>query len=259
MGQVPVKSSAPGRPTYGFVGDGRLSRHWRHYFTSLGIPWKLWSRRLARANGAGSSSSPESALADCEILLLAVSDDAIAPVLDRLRAEGLANRTFVHFCGGRYFPGAFGAHPLMSFGTTLYEAAFYRDIPVFVDAGPERPDPVAHFRALFPRLPNPCFELKIEDKAYYHALCALAGGFTAVLWRDFFAAMETRFGAPREALAAYPRRIIENVIASANGALTGPVARGDTAMIRTHLEALDGSELAAVYQAFIVAAGRERA
>jgi len=80
------------------------------------------------------------------------------------------------------------------------------------------PDPVAEFRALFPRLPNPCFPLKTGDKAYYHALCALAGGFTAVLWRDFFTAMATRFGAPREALAAYPRRIIENVIASSDGA-----------------------------------------
>ena len=108
-------------------------------------------------------------------------------------------------------------------------------------------------------LPNPCFPLKTGDKAYYHALCALAGGFTAVLWREFFSAMATRFGAPREALAAYPRRIIENVIASSDGALTGPVARGDTETIDAHLEALDGTALANVYQAFIAAAGRERA
>jgi len=255
MGQVPASRPVSGRSPYGFVGDGRFSRHWRHYFTSLGLPWTLWSRRLARANGVAGLTAT-AALADCPIILLAVSDDAIAPVMAMLRAEGLDDRTFVHFCGGRTFEGAWGAHPLMSFATTLYEPAFYRDIPVFVDA--DRPDPVGHFRTLFPGLPNPCFALKTEDKAYYHALCALAGGFTAVLWRDFFAAMAAQFGAPREALASYPRRIIENVLASTDGALTGPVARGDTETIRAHLDALRGSSLANVYQAFIAAAGRER-
>jgi hypothetical protein len=256
MGQVPESRPATGQAPYGFVGDGRLSRHWRHYFTSLGIPWKLWTRRDARPNGVAGVRAPQ-ALAGCPVLLLAVSDDAIAPVMAALRAEGLDDRTFVHFCGGRSFPGAFGAHPLMSFGATLYEPAFYRDIPVFVDA--DRPDPIAHFRRLFPKLANPCFPLRPEDKAYYHALCALAGGFTAVLWRDFFAAMANRFGAPREALAAYPRRIIENVIATAGAALTGPVARGDTETVQMHLDALDGSALARVYQAFIVAAEEKRA
>jgi predicted short-subunit dehydrogenase-like oxidoreductase (DUF2520 family) len=258
MGQVPAERPDSGPAPYGFVGDGRLSRHWRHYFTSLGIPWKLWSRRLARPNGNPGRTAP-AALENCPVILLAVSDDAIAPVMARLRAEGLDDRTFVHFCGGRTFEGAFGAHPLMSFAQTLYDPAFYRDIPVFVDHDEAHPDPVAEFQKLFPRLPNPCFPLQSGDKAYYHALCALAGGFTAVLWRDFFAAMATRFGAPREALAAYPRRIVENLIAASDGALTGPVARGDSETIATHLEALDGTALANVYRAFIAAAGRERA
>jgi hypothetical protein len=258
MGQVPRERPDSGHAPYGFVGDGRLSRHWRHYFTSLGIPWKLWSRKLARPNGKPGVTAAEG-LAGCPTILLAVSDDAIAPVIARLKAEGLGDRRFVHFCGGRSFEGAFGAHPLMSFATSLYEPAFYRDIPVFVDHDAAHPEPVAEFRALFPRLPNPCFPLKTDDKAYYHALCALAGGFTAVLWREFFTAMATRFGAPREALAAYPRRIVENVIASSDGALTGPVARGDTETIDAHLAALDGTARAGVYRAFIDAAGRERA
>jgi hypothetical protein len=258
MGQVPADRPDSGSQPYGFVGDGRFSRHWRHYFTSLGIPWKLWSRRLARPNGRAGITAP-AALEGCPVILLAVSDDAIAPVMARLRAEGLDDRSFVHFCGGRSFAGAFGAHPLMSFAQALYEPAFYLDIPVFVDRDDAHPEPVAEFRRLFPRLPNPCFPLNTADKAYYHALCALAGGFTAVLWRDFFAAMESRFAAPRAALASYPRRIVDNVIGAGDGALTGPVARGDTESIEAHLKALDGTALAGVYRAFIAAAGRERA
>ena len=148
MGQVPAERPDSGPAPYGFVGDGRLSRHWRHYFTSLGIPWKLWSRRMARANGKPGVTAA-AALADCPVILLAVSDDAIAPVLATLRAEGLDDRRFVHFCGGRSFEGAFGAHPLMSFATTLYEPAFYRDIPVFVDLDDAHPEPVAEFQRLF--------------------------------------------------------------------------------------------------------------
>jgi predicted short-subunit dehydrogenase-like oxidoreductase (DUF2520 family) len=70
--------------------------------------------------------------------------------------------------------------------------------------------------------------------------------------------MESRFGAPRAALASYPRRIVENVLASSDGALTGPVARGDKDTIQSHLDALEGSALATVYQALIATAGRER-
>jgi len=251
MGQVPADISASARSPYGFVGDGRLSRHWRHYFSSLGIHWKLWSRRLLRSGGPPAAQ----ALEECDVILLAVSDDAVGGVLAELRNTNLADRRFVHFCGGRSFDGAWGAHPLMSFGPTLYEPAFYRGIPVFAEADERHPDAVTRFRTLFPSLPNPCFELRLEDKAYYHALCALAGGMTAVLWREFFSAMSTRFGAPREALATYPRRILENVLASGNGALTGPVARGDTGTIEAHLDALEGSPLGTVYRAFIAAAG----
>lgn len=254
MGQVPASTPAPAAAPYGFVGDGRLSRHWRHYFSCLGLPWKLWSRRLARAGGE--QADPARALDLCRVLLLAVSDDAIEPVMQELAAAGLGDRVFVHFSGGRSVEGAFGAHPLMSFAGELYEPGFYRGIPVFVESAPGSPDPVRRFRELFPALPNPCFRLRPEDKAHYHALCTLAGGMTAVLWREFFGAMEARYGAPREALAGYPRRIVENVIRTPETALTGPVVRGDTGTIRAHLDALEGAPLAAVYRAFVAAAGR---
>ena len=128
MGQVPSKSPVSGPSPYGFVGDGRLSRHWRHYFTSLGIPWKLWSRRLARPNGKP-GLTPAAALEGCPVILLAVSDDAIAPVMAMLRAEGLDQRTFAHFCGGRSFEGAFG--------TALVWSALAR-MPIVANAGVEK-------------------------------------------------------------------------------------------------------------------------
>lgn len=253
MGQVPAGTTAPPAP-YGFIGDGRLSRHWRHYFSHLGLPWKLWSRRLVRAGEV--DADPARALADCAVLLLAVSDDAVAALARRLADAGQGGRTLVHFSGGRSFAGTFGAHPLMSFAEQLYEPGSYCTIPIFVERSDARPDPVAAFRALFPALPNPCFALDAADKAHYHALCALAGGMTAVLWKEFFEAMSARHGVPRAALAAYPRRIVENVIQAPDAALTGPVARGDAGTVMAHLAALEGTPLAAVYRSLVTAAGR---
>lgn len=258
MGQVPGNGQGLRPARYGFIGDGRLSRHWRHYFTSLGIPWDLWSRRLARAAGAESRATAAEALAHIPVVLVAVSDDAIAPVLDGLAGSGPPGRVVVHFCGGRSFAGAFGAHPLMSFGPRLYPPRFYRDIPMFVEQSPACRDPVARFRELFPELPNPCFALPVEDKAAYHALCALAGGFPALLWEQFFATLSARYGVPREALAGYPRRILDNVLESGAEALTGPVARGDQETIQTHLEALAGGPLRSAYEAFIATARSAR-
>jgi predicted short-subunit dehydrogenase-like oxidoreductase (DUF2520 family) len=253
LGQVPAGTPAPSAP-YGFIGDGRLSRHWRHYFSHLGLPWKLWSRRLARAGEV--DADPARMFADAAVLLLAVSDDAVPAVVQRLVDAGLGDRALVHFSGGRSFAGTLGAHPLMSFTENLYEPGFYRTIPIFAERSGARPDPVAAFRALFPALPNPCFALDAADKAHYHALCALAGGMTAVLWREFFEAMSARYGVPRAALAAYPRRIVENLISAPDSALTGPVARGDAGTVQAHLAALEGTPLAAVYRSLVTAAGR---
>lgn len=244
---------------YGFVGDGNMSRHWRHYFSSLGIPWRLWSRRPACDRDAADAGDPAMVLADCQVILLAVSDDAVEPVLQQLRGVGLVDRSFVHFCGGRSYDGSWGAHPLMTFSKALYPPAFYRDIPIFAEANTQHPDPVARFRELFPLLPNPCLGLPTADRALYHALCALAGGLTSVLWRDFLDLMAERFNAPRALLSAYPRRIIDNVLESADGALTGPVARGDTRTIEAHLDALEDCQLRGLYQAFIKVAGRKLA
>ena len=258
MGQVPGNGQASGPARYGFVGDGRVSRHWRHYFTSLGIPWALWSRRLARADDPDAPVTAAEALAACPVVLLAISDDAISSALAGLAGSGPPGRVVMHFCGGRSFAGAFGAHPLMSFGPRLYPPRFYRDIPMFVEQSTGCPDPVARFRELFPELPNPCFPLPIGDKAAYHALCALAGGFPALLWQQFFATMSERYGVPREALAAYPRRILDNVLESGADALTGPVARGDDETIHAHLEALAGGPLRSAYEAFIATARSAR-
>ena len=57
-------------PSYGLIGRGRLARHMAHYLALEGCRITHWHRGLDR--------NPTSVLNDAEVVLLAISDDAIA-------------------------------------------------------------------------------------------------------------------------------------------------------------------------------------
>jgi hypothetical protein len=85
MRQVPELDSAP-FGIVGIVGDGRVARHFRHYFSLPGLSVRTWCRHVPVL-------SPPDALASCRTILVLVRDDAIVPFIDtrtrcRLR-EGL--------------------------------------------------------------------------------------------------------------------------------------------------------------------------
>src|SRR4051794_17148338 len=102
MRQVPGFEISP----VGIVGDGRVARHYLHYFSLLGLSVLTWSRRAT-------GPSPVEALAPCGTVLLLISDDAIVPFIDAW--PGLRDQRLVHFSGALVTPLAAGAHPLMTF------------------------------------------------------------------------------------------------------------------------------------------------
>src|SRR5262245_52746143 len=120
MRQVPGFDTSP----FGIVGDGRVARHLQHYFNLLGLPVHVWSRRAC-------PSSPVDRLASCGTVLLLIRDEAIVPFIEtwpRLREKRL-----VHCSGSLVTSLAAGAHPLMTFGPSLYELAEYQSIPFVLD------------------------------------------------------------------------------------------------------------------------------
>jgi len=215
---------------FGIVGDGRVATHFAHYFRLAGIPFRQWSRR-----------SPAATLADCPVILLLVSDPAIEELASRH-----PGRTRVHFSGSYTSATVHGMHPLMSFGRELYSLPDYERIPFVAE------DP-ALFRRIFPRLANPCHGIRPEDKARYHALCAMAGNFTGFLWARLFEEFPATLGIPAEAAIPYLEQVCRNIIAAPTQPehfLTGPIARNDTTTVEKHLAALAGDDYRAVYEAF---------
>lgn len=231
MGQVPAQTS------YLLVGDGRAARHFRRYLDLESIPFATWIRE----EGA---NALEKKTADADRILLLISDGAIESFH---AGHPFLKRSFcVHFSGALVSAAIRGAHPLMTFSDSLYDLATYRSIPFIIEK--DR----GSLAELLPGLANPSFAIDARDKAIYHALSAMAGNFTVLLWEKAFREFDERLGLPKAALIPYLRRVCENLARSAAGesVLTGPLARNDSATIDRHLHELRGDAFANVYRVF---------
>jgi len=220
MGQVPV---------YLFIGNGRLSRHLQHYFQTLQLDYKVWTRgQKLDVNGVTH-------------VLLAINDDAIVPFI--LEHPEIAPLRKFHFSGSLSTELAWGAHPLMTFTRELYSPEVYREIHFVLDQ--DAPE-------FLPGLPNPYHRLATDLKARYHAECVLSGNFTAMLWSHFFQVMEKQLGLPREAALPYLKQVASNLQLPSNP-LTGPLVRGDQKTIHRNLQALEGDPYQKIYTSFVEA------
>ena len=221
-------------PIHGLVGRGRVASHLARYLELENIPFASWHR--------GSGESPEEALGRCPVLLLAVSDDALEPFL--AAHPSLAGPRVIHFSGSRTVPGAWGFHPLYTFGPRLYGLDEYRSIPFVTEAGGPA------LRDVFPGLANPSVALDPAKKGLYHALCVMAGNFTTLLWSKLLDDFPARLGLSRDIAVPYLERTARNALEQGSAALTGPLARRDAGTVEVNLAALDGDPYAAVYRAF---------
>jgi hypothetical protein len=227
------------RRTIAVIGDGRAARHLVPYFQSQGLEVLTWARR---------TDGPEALRAlpgRVEAIWLLIRDDTLAPFL--AEHAYLRERPLVHASGSLTLPGVLGAHPLMTFGPETRTHEFYARMAFVLDA------PVFQFESLFPELPNPVFSIRPEERAYYHALCVLAGNFPALLWSKLFHGFESRLGLPAVAARPYLEAAVANLAADPRGALTGPLARDDRETIARNLAALGDDPFAEVYRAFVAA------
>ena len=232
MRQVP----SPGTTPLGIVGDGRVARHFHHYFELLNLPVRRWSRRVARCN-------PAEALAECGTILVLIPDAAIEPFIAAW--PWLSGHRLVHCSGSLVTTAAECAHPLMTFGPDLYDLATYQSIPFVLDSGR------TPFHVLIPGLPNRSFTIPADARPSYHAHCVMAGNFSTLLWRKLFDQLECRFDIPAEAAHPFLAQTARNLVADPGRALTGPLARGDEETIADNLAALEGDPFHDIYSAFV--------
>lgn len=200
---------------------------------------------VAAADRLGAEPLPwDAPLPSADLLVIAVRDDAIADVANRLAPHATEVEGAIHLSGltpttalsvfdGPYV-GAF--HPLQTLPTPEAGAARLAGAWVAITS----PDDWFADRLfeLARSLGMHGFALEDDDKALYHAAAAAAANFPLAalsMARRLFEAA----GVPFE--AAHP--LVDAIVGNAfdlgpEGALTGPIARGDVRTVRAQLAAI---------------------
>jgi predicted short-subunit dehydrogenase-like oxidoreductase (DUF2520 family) len=184
------------------------------------------------------------ALADADLVVLAVPDAAIPEVAQRVPIGPWV----AHISGATSLIALapherrFSLHPLQTLsrerGPEQLDGAW-----AAVTAETDEASSAGHWLA--ETLGLRAFPLADADKPLYHAGAAMASNFLVTLYRAAARLLEET-DAPPEALVPLMIRTIENGFA-----LTGPIARGDWTTIEAHLQALEARapDLVPLYRA----------
>jgi predicted short-subunit dehydrogenase-like oxidoreductase (DUF2520 family) len=206
--------------------------------------------RLADTVGARAVATPLAAVASADLTLLAVPDGAVTTVAAAIAGSGVAlfGRGVVHL-GARFGPGVIGSlrvtgaevgvlHPLMALAgpdsASLLDGAYFR-----IDAqGLLR----ERLEALVAALGARPLAIDPTSASLYHAAAVLAGNAPLALLAEATRLLESAGVSGADAHAALAA-LLEGAAHNARrtgpaAALTGPVARGDSAAIAAHLDAL---------------------
>ena len=261
-------------PRLGIVGSGPVARAiaGAHRAAGGGVACVISrdearAAGLAAACGASRSSTDVQDLAGAGVVLVCVSDRALADVGARLAGARLGAIPVLHtsgaFDGAELLVRAPGAalvvgslHPLQSFPAGLAGAEGVRALAARV--------PGVHWfhegagaddaRGLVAAWGGAFHGLSPGGKALYHAAAAIVSNHTVALFADatrLFAAAGVPPEESRPALATLLEGTAANLrTVGVPAALTGPVARGDVATVRRHVAALSQAapELLAAYR-----------
>ena len=202
--------------TIAIVGRGRLG-------PALAAAFDATGRRVLGPFGRGADG------AGADVVLLCVSDAEIGAAARAVTArEGL----LVGHCSGATGLGvlrpheALGLHPLM---TVTHAGAAFAGAGCAIGGSTLRALHVAESLAVAVGM-RP-FPVADDDRAAYHAAASIASNFVVTIEAAAERVAATA-GVPRAALVPLVRAAVENWAAlGAEEALTGPIARGDDAVV----------------------------
>jgi predicted short-subunit dehydrogenase-like oxidoreductase (DUF2520 family) len=256
-----MPSSLSPLPCINLIGCGRvgqtLARLWQHQ--GVAQVTGLYSRSPASAVaaqafiGAGKVVHELPELPAADLWLITVPDTAIAQVADRLTINAThhrSSRPVALHCSGFLSSDVLSplarqgwltasAHPVRSFATPEQAARHFAGTPVGLE-GHAAALPL--LRDVFSRIGAQCFDVGAQAKPLYHAAAVFSSNFTVVLqgiadhlWQEAGISEAMRSTLMRTLLASTLANLQDQ---SPARALTGPAARGDTAVVQAQTQAL---------------------
>jgi predicted short-subunit dehydrogenase-like oxidoreductase (DUF2520 family) len=207
--------------TIAIVGKGRLGRTVLAALEGAGV----------EVTGVGRGEPVPAA----QTTWLLVPDRAIADVARTVPPGGVVLHSSGALGPEALAPHAHAAvlHPIMSFsGGTMPHP-----VPATVAGSPEAVARAKELAAVLGWDPVPF----AGDRALYHAACVIAGNFGATVFAEackalVLAGVDAREA--RELLGPLARTSLDNAIEVGTAAMTGPLSRGDQAVVERHLQAL---------------------
>lgn len=193
------------------------------------------AKRVLEALGHVPLVNPEDAALEASVVVCAVPDDALAPVVARVatgmrpgavvvQTSGISGADVLRACG----PNVAAIHPAQTIpepGTDLSGVYF----------GVTAPEHMKSWSSWFVgELGGVAVDVPAESRVLYHAALAIASNFTVAIAGD----AADLLGDPAM-IAPLLAQTVENVARlGADRALTGPIVRGDAGTVRQHLAAL---------------------
>jgi predicted short-subunit dehydrogenase-like oxidoreductase (DUF2520 family) len=264
-------------PTLNLIGAGRVGCTLARLWQAAGLVQvqAVLTRSAASAQaavaaiGGGRAVTQMAEMPPAELWLLAVPDTAIAPMAQALAQLALPPALAWHASG--FLPASTmqplaqrgwqvaSAHPALSFARVEVAAAQF---PGTVCALEGDEPAVQRLAPLLGAIGGQCFRLAPQDKPLYHGAAVFASNFLPVL-QAVATELWQGAGVPPERVQAlaqgFVQRAAANVLAlGPQGALTGPAARGDQAVLRAQGAAMAARDpaLGAAYAALSEMAGR---
>jgi predicted short-subunit dehydrogenase-like oxidoreductase (DUF2520 family) len=228
------------------VGGGHVAVHLIRLFRSLeGFQIKgIWNRTPGKLDAFRDElpffSSP-GALPPADLTIIAVKDDAIREVSQRLGArEGLTVHTSAVLPYGILTQKRKGVfYPLQSFRKE--RKIDWKNIPVFVDAG--QPRDARWLLNLAGRITAQAYRLDPKQKALLHIAAVFANNFSNLMFH-LAHLLTKKENLDFKILLPLIRETVERLDDGAPSAWqTGPAVRGDNETIRAHLEYLEKQNL----------------
>ncbi len=255
-------TTAPGPAplVVGVVGPGRAGTGLALAWARAGHDVRLQGRRVKQVPApltltVSPSNEPAPWLAAASVIVLAVPDDAIAPLAGALARHPAINadQVVLHLSGLLDHTtldalSASGAalgslHPLQTLVEPEQAPEHLRGAWAAVEGMPRA---VATAERLARDIGLHPFRVRTEDKARYHAGAVFASNYFVVveaIAQDLLCSTGLSAADAWAALAPLVAGTLDNLRRqSPPGALTGPVARGDAETVIRHLSALAGDD-----------------
>lgn len=256
-----MKSNKPGRLGIGIIGSGKVG-------AVLGSALRAAEHQIVGVHAVSEASKERAEmllpgvpvleipeiLRRAELVLLAVPDDALADLVSGLAAAGhwQAGQLVVH-TAGRYGTNvlapatqagaiALAIHPAMTFTGMSLDLERLPDCAFGVTAS-NMVLPIA--QALVVEMGGEPVVIAEEDRPIYHAALAHASNHLVTIAGQSAGLLASiGIDQPARVLSSLMRASLENALASGEGALTGPVARGDVQTVIEHKDALNADHIA---------------